>query len=425
MELLQDSKASGKHRTTLMNFLNENGLDGTAILAISRHAEVVSCEPDEFIFSQGQVEKHIYFLVEGQVGVRANVGGSYRELGERAAVCVLGEIGYFNGTAPSADVVTKGSEKTILFRLGYDNLSEIIERDPRVKDCLNRFGEMRLITQNNGFASYSFFMEMIGWKRNRFLLDHQVLPDVEQAVKSVLMPKLEKGHRILEVGDGPGIISEILLDMDPEILDGLQIFTTGLESAVTDPFTPRPSDLSKAKFSDETFDTMVALQVFNVVHADQVVEQFKIAHRLIKPGGYLFLLKVRLVNIKYAAGSSETQLFFELLETLADQNWPGARGDSPIIETTFMDADLDPLMGWNKALCVKAAADELQASDEMSQEDRELLERFLVQAKAQVFNPDTLHFHWLSAKALQAGFTVEEHAHQADLGFYYQMLYRF
>ena len=90
-----------------------------------------------------------------------------------------------------------------------------------------------------------------------------------------------------------------------------------------------------------------------------------------------------------------------------------------------MDADLDPLMGWNKALCAKAAAGELKAPDELSQENRELLERFLVQAKAQMFNPDTLHFHWLSAKALEAGFTVEETSHQADLGFYYQMLYRF
>ena len=425
MEILRDTQASGKHRTTLMNFLNENGLDGTAILAISRQADVVSCEPNEPIFSQGQEEKHIYFLVEEQVGVRANVGGSYRELGERSAVCVLGEIGYFNGTAPSADVVIKGTEQAILFRLGYDELTEIIERDPRVKDCLNLFGTMRLITQNNGFAAYSFFMDLIGWKRNRFLLDHHVLPDVERAIKSVLMPRLEKGHRILEVGDGPGIISEILLDMDPELLGGLQIHTTGLESAVTDPFTPRPSDLSRAKFSNETFDAIVALQVFNVVPADQVVEQFKIAHRLIKPGGYLFLLKVRLLNIKYRAGSSETQLFFELLESLADQVWPGAREGLPIIETIFIDADLDPLMGWNMALCAKAGASKLKAPDELSQENRELLERFLVQAKAQTFNPDTLHFHWLSAKALEAGFTVEENAHQADLGFYYQMLYRF
>lgn len=424
MEPILDRRLVADHRDQLMQFLNDNGLDGESILSISRRAEPVVCRPEEPIFRQGQDQRHVFFLVDGMVGVHILADGIARELGERRAVSVLGEISFFNGTAASANVVVKGGRDAVLFRVDYDTLDDIIANYPRVRDCLNRIGDLRLITQDNGFAAYRHFMDMIGWKHKRFGYDHQMLPIVERALRHELLPRLGPEDSLLEVGDGPGIICELLLERRPECVDCLHIQANDLEQAILRPFSPLSSDLSRARFQQHTFDILVALQVFNIVPQKTLGEQFEIARRLVRPGGYLFLVKSRLVNVSYAPGSSETELFFHHLEAIVDRYWPGVRGDGPLIETTFVDADMDPLMNWNTALCARAERGELPAHPDMSLEERELIEHLLHQASQNLFNPDELYFRWLAVKALLSGFTLEAAHHRPDVGFYYQVLYR-
>lgn len=423
MEILRDAEKAKAHRSVLMNFLNDNGLDGESILSITRQAEPVIFEPDEAVILQGKMASHVFFLVKGDVGVYARVDNEYRELGERRSVSVLGEISYFNGTAATADVVVKSREAAIAFRLTYDMLTGIIAEFPGVKDCLERIGDLRLITQANGFANFGFFMELIGNKHKRFLLDHQVLPHFEIMLRTKVLPMIQDGKTVLEVGDGPGIISELLLEYMPDAKDRLFLQSSRMEAAILDPFTPLPSDLTRAKFLRRSFDALLALQVFNVVPAENVMEQFRIARGILNPGGILALFKVRLLNISYPIGTSETHLFFNLLQQAVDRAWPDLIAGQPLIETTFLDADVDALMGWSAKLCQEAAKG-LAIPKDTEGQDRELLEKLLDQAKRQIFNPDALHFAWLALKAQGIGFSPVASEHHPDLGFYYQILRR-
>jgi len=424
METLRDSEKAKQHRGVLIRYLNENGLDGESILSISRQSEAVVFESDEAVILQGKMAEHVFFLVSGDVGVYARVDGEYRELGERKAVSVLGEISYFNNSAATADVVVKSRAPAIVFRIGYKTLSQIIEQFPNVRECLNRIGDMRLITQANGFANYGFFMDLIGNKHNRFLLDHQVLPGVDIVLRSKIAPLIKDGKTLLEVGDGPGIICELLMEMIPDAAARLFIQSNNMEQAITNPYTPLSSDLTRARFLRRSFDVLVALQVFNVVPAESVMEQFRIARAILSPGGILLLLKVRLLNLSYPTGSSETHLFFNLLHAAVNKAWPGLLDKKPVIETTFLDADVDALMGWNHVLCEQAAKGALSVPEDMEGQDRVLLQQLLEQARRQIFNPDALHFHWLGLKAQGIGFTRVTGDHEPDSGFYYHIFRR-
>ena len=424
METLRDDEQTRTSRSILIQYLNDNGLDGESILSITRQAEPVIYEPDEAVLLQGKQHPYVSFLVTGAVSVYARMEGQYRELGERGSVCVLGEIGYFNNSAPTADVVVRGPEPAIVFRLTYDQMTDIITNYPSVKENLDNIGAMRQISQSNGFADYTFFLDLIGGKRQRFLLDHQVLPHVEQVLKKEVQPRLGRNKRMLEVGDGPGILSELLAEMAPKSLKQFHVQASNMEAAIVDPYTPIPSDLGRARYLRQTFDMLLALQVFNMIPAESVMEQFRIARGLIEPGGHLIVFKVRLVNVSYAIGSSETHLFFELLESLVDRAWPGIRGKEPVIHTTFLDADMDALMGWNHAICRRAAADELEIPDSLETHNRELLAMLLDQAKHTIFSPDALHFNWLVSKASGIGFSLESSDQFPDLGFYYQVYVR-
>ncbi|MCH8068154.1 MAG: hypothetical protein IID16_02605, partial [Candidatus Marinimicrobia bacterium] len=137
---------------------------------------------------------------------------------------------------------------------------------------------LRIIKQNNGFTDYKFFMDLIGWKRNRFPMDHAVVPILEDVLRREVYPRIESGHEILEVGDGPGAISEMIYNERPDLMDQLYVQAENMEAAIMDPFPPIKSDLSRGKFLNRKFDILIALQVFNVIPADQIAEQFLIAH---------------------------------------------------------------------------------------------------------------------------------------------------
>lgn len=424
MELLRDQEHIESSRTLLLDYLNQNGLDGESILSISRQSVAYFCEPDEAIILQGKEQQCVYFLVTGGVAVYAQIEGEYRELGERDSVCVLGEISFFTGSLPTADVIVRGPEPGIVFRLDFDRLGEIIRDHPQVREMLNRIGEMRLIAQHNGFANFPGFMELIGHKRQRYLLDQRVAPLLDDLVREKLVPLIQDGKTLLEVGDGPGILSEMAVDHAPDAQERLHVQSTHMEQAVADPFTPLPSDLSRAKFLRRGFDGLVALQVFNTVPAERVMEQFRIARGLIHPGGILMLVKARVVNVNYAVGSSETHLFFELLRDLVDEAWPGLRGEEQLIQTVFLDADFDALMSWNQALIDQAGRKQLEIPPNMEGVSRTMLELLLEQARRAIFNPDAIHFAWLSEKARGMGFTLTDSEHDPDLGYYFQLYTR-
>lgn len=420
MDVLQSDARDGQYRRPLMEFLNRFGLDAAAILGLSRVAEAVQYAPGERILKQGDFDHYVYFLVEGNIRIHIETDGEVRTLGERPPVTLLGEISYFNQTPATATVEATQEAPAVLLRVAYPVFGEVIREHPGVRTTLARIGDLRIISGYNGFAGYRFFAEQIGHKHDRFALNRAVFPALERTIRSVLLPRIAGEHRLLDVGDGPGIVSELLTELRPELLPRLFIQATHLEEAITHPFTPQSSDLSRARYLRERFDHIVALQVFNVLPPDRIAEQFKLAHKLLEPDGHLLIVKLNLLSLRYGAGSADTQLLYQDLEDLLERAWPGRDEWRPLIDVSFLDADVDPLMEWNEAFCKAAPGLDIPAP--FSPSEQSMLKIVLGQAGKRIFEPDEVHFHWLLWIAGEHGFEAVSSEQEPEVSFFYQLL---
>jgi SAM-dependent methyltransferase len=422
MRVLVNNTDEAQHQRSMMEFLNTYGLDAAAILGMARRAEAVHYEPGEALLHQGKIEGYIYFLVRGNIRIRVDIGGEQRVVGERAPVTVLGEISYFNGTPATATVEVTGAGPAVVMRLSYDHFTEVLDQFPAVRATLAHIGEMRVISQFNGFIRYPYFMEMIGWKHDRFAVNRALFPTLEQAVRTVLLPRIDPGQRILEVGDGPGVVSELLHELRAELNDSLYLQATHLEEAITNPFVPQPSDLSRASYLREQFQHIVALQVFNIVPPNRIAEQFELAKRLLVPDGRLLIVKLRVLNIHYTTVTSDTRLLYQDLEELMERVWPNVMGGGPLIQVTFIDADLDPLMEWNPLFCERVISGDVKVPRGLSSAERAMLSVMVKQAHGRLFNPDEVHFHWLAWNAAKHGFRLEHSEQKPELGYFHLLL---
>jgi CRP-like cAMP-binding protein len=420
MQVLHVDPREAQYRQELMEFLNKFGLDAAAILSMARRAELVRYDPAEPILRQGQHDRFIYFLIEGNIRIHLHQDGEMRMLGERGPVTLLGEISYFNGTPATATVEPMEESAATLLRVAYPVFTEIIEEHPGVRTTLARIGDLRVISGYNGFTSYQFFMEQIGRKRDRFAVNRMLFPTLERIVRQVLLPRVEDHHRVLEVGDGPGIVSELVGEVRPALLPRLFLQATHLEEAITEPFVPQNSDLSRARYLRERFHHIIALQVFNVSPPDRIEEQFKMARKLLLPDGLLLIVKLNLLNLHYSTGTGDTRLLYQDLEDLMERAWPGMVDWRPLIQVTFLDADLDPLMEWNPVFC--KAAKNLTIPRGLSQAERGMLKVVLDQARLNLFSPDEVHFYWLSWIANGQGFEMEAMEQEPEISFFYQLL---
>jgi SAM-dependent methyltransferase len=411
MKKLKDTPELEALRGSLIQSLNDLGLNGRPILAMVRQAEPYQNHQANFVF----------FLLKGETEISLEEKGKTRVLGKSGPVTTLGEIAYFNKTPATATVTVSSKEPAVVFRLSYEDFGSIIQQHPDVRETLARIGEMRIIRQYHGFVSYSLFMELIGWRKDRFAINRAFAEDLENAVTLALLPLLTEGKRILEVGDGPGLICEMLHSAKPELLDNLFVQATHLEEAIFSPLEPQPSDFRRARRLKERFDIIIALQVFNVVSRSGVNDQLEVADRLLQPGGFLFSVKSQLLDVRYPAKNSGEMLFDDL-EVLAKKVWPGSMKANHLIETTFLDADLDPEMEWNQAVCEKAAAGKLEIPASVDEEEKFMLSLLLGQAGQRVFDPEKLHVEWLEWKAKQKGFALRKTAANPENSFFYQLL---
>lgn len=421
MKKLDDSPELQQFRTEMIQFLNEFGLNGMAILAMARIADGYSYAPGEEIVRENEHSRHIYFLMSGSAQIRVEGDRRGSSAGTREAVTMLGEIAYFNDTPATATATVAGKAPAVVFRLGYDDFSEILERFPDARGTLARIGEMRMIRHLHGFIAYRRFMDMIGWPKDRFAVNRAFAKDLDDTVNLVFKPLLKKNSRILEVGDGPGLVSEMLHGSTPDLLDRLFLQATHLESAIADPLVAQPSDFTRAQDLDEKFDAIIALQVFNIVSRHAVEGQFDIARGLLNKGGFLLAAKSQLLDITHDFGASGN-LIFNALEELVESTWPGAIGAKNLIETSFLDADLDPIMEWNKAFCGAVTAGELSVPQGTNEEDRVMLELLLEQAARQIFDPEDLHYRWLEWKAHERGFKVLRCEKHEESAFFFHLL---
>jgi hypothetical protein len=420
MEVLLSDAKDGHYRHELMEFLNRFGLDAAAILGLARVSELVRYGPGEQILKQGNFDHFVYFLIEGNIRIHLEREGESHVLGVRPPVTLLGEISYFNKTPATATVEATEDDPAVLLRVSYPVFADIIREHPGVRTTLARIGDLRVISGYNGYASYQFFTEQIGHKHDRLAVNRAVFPVLERTIRTVLLPRLKAHHRLLEVGDGPGIVSELLAELRPELLPRLFLQATHLEEAITHPFTPQSSDLSRARYLRERFNHIVALQVFNVLPPDRIEEQFKLARKLLLPDGELLIVRLNLLSLRYTSGNADTRLLYQDLEDLLESAWPGRDEWRPLINVSFLDADVDPLMGWNDQFC--KAAPNLQVTPEVSKAEQAMLNIVLKQARKHTFDPDEVHFHWLHWIATEQGFEMISSEQEPEFSFFYQLL---
>lgn len=424
MQLLQNEPGVQDFRTALMNFLNEYGLDGAAILSLARRTEPVGYEPGEVVLNQGVMDHHVYFLVKGSIMIRLLQADREETLGERGPVTLLGEISFFNGTPATATVAVTSNGPATFLRLTYEQFREVIEEYPLTKPALARIGEMRMVSQMDGFISFQRYMDMIGWRRDRLAVNRALYPHLEDTIKLRLLPRLQPEHRLLEVGDGPGIVSEIIKESEPDRLPHLFMQVTHLEDAILNPLQSYPSDFSRAKYLRETFDTIVTLQMFEHLKPDEIGRQFQQIKGHLNPDGMLLVVRLRLVDVMHVSGQQDTSLFFTGLETLVQGLWPGVIEDEPLVQVVFVDADIDPMMEWNPRFCDAAVAGRLELPESEQGAERILLGVLLAQARRRQFNPEEINFHWLVWNAAREGLALEDSVQNPEIGFYYQLFRR-
>jgi len=424
MNQAQENARLPELRTKLIQQLNESQLNGRAIMAFARAVSAVEIDPGQTLIKQHEKDPHIYFLLEGKIEVFLDEDGRERRLGERNAPSMIGEIAYFNKTPASATVKISNDAPGVLLSLSHKDFGDILEEFPDVRQNLARIGEMRIIAQYNGFVEYHMFMEMIGWLRDRFAINRGYAADVEDALKIKLLPLLNGQDKILEVGDGPGVVSELIHENRVDFLDILHLQVNDLQGAIYNPLVAKPSDLEKAFNLKESFQCIISLQVFNNLQTSQLTPQLELCHRLLKPGGYLVMIKASLLDVHYGQGTGDAYLIFGELERLLERTWPDKVSGHTVVETTFDDADLEPIMLWGPEFSKMAKDGQLPIPENVIPEERVVLEELLSQAKRGIFDPDALHFEWLALRANLAGFHLVANRENPENKFYFHIYQR-
>ena len=425
MKVIKSDVNLGEYRTNVMNFLNEFGLEAPAILSISRRVELVRFEAGEEVLTQGEHHSYIYFLVAGGINIIVKVHDREEKIGEMGPVTMLGEISYFNQIPSTATVHVDSGGEGLFLRISFEAFDEVIEDFPQIKPTLMRIGDLRVISQKDGFASYSFFMDMIGWKRDRLAINRALSPQLESTVITEFLSRLDAQDRILDVGDGPGVICEIIHNHKPEWLDNLYLQATHLEDAIVSPIESFPSDLSRAKFLREKFQAISALQIFDHLTPSEVGEQFEHAARLLENTGLLLVLKLKIVDVSHPGGMTDSTLLFQDLRDLLEMKWPGALEKSEeLVKVTFVDADFDPSMEWNPIFCDLVVENKLEPPATRDTVENILISVLMEQARLRVFNPEEIQFHWLAWHADHHGFIMESFLQRPEVGFFFQ-LYRY
>ncbi|MDH5753539.1 MAG: cyclic nucleotide-binding domain-containing protein, partial [Deltaproteobacteria bacterium] len=367
MKRLEQHEQTEDYRYALMQFLNDFGLEAPAILNIGRRCKAMICHPHEAILRQGVQNRHVYFLIEGHIHISINNKNRITELGDRGPVTVLGEISFFNSTPPTATVRAIGEKPTILLQISFDDLADVLGTYPTIRNTLARIGELRLIRQYNGFISYTLFMDYIGWKRDRLGVTRALHNRLEELVDEELIPRLGNSWKMLDCGQGPGIISEILYERDESNLERLFLQASQLEDAILNPMQAYPSDLSRTRYLTQKFNCITALQVFEYMPMEQVDRFFRRAHRLMDKGGLLLVIQLKVVPMAdEKAQKPGAKYLFHELEELVLRAWPDLTDKGPLVSVTFIDADFDPMMEWNPALAEKAAGEDIDKLDSLT-----------------------------------------------------------
>lgn len=99
--------------------------------------------PGEIIVREGDKGKSVYIIASGSVKVYTTMlSGDMVELAKLMPSEFFGEIAFLTGKPRTATIETL--EDTTILELTEDNLRELIDKHPHVRDVLQQYSEMRL-----------------------------------------------------------------------------------------------------------------------------------------------------------------------------------------------------------------------------------------------------------------------------------------
>lgn len=99
--------------------------------------------PNEVIVREGDKGKSVYIIASGSVQVYTTMlAGDKVVLAKLMPSEFFGEIAFLTGKPRTATIET--IEETTILEMTEDKLSELIQKQPRVRDVLQKYSEMRL-----------------------------------------------------------------------------------------------------------------------------------------------------------------------------------------------------------------------------------------------------------------------------------------
>ncbi|MBU5455399.1 class I SAM-dependent methyltransferase [Caproiciproducens sp. MSJ-32] len=145
---------------------------------------------------------------------------------------------------------------------------------------------------------YNRIYKEIGFKTEIERLKKQAYLGHKKEIRMLKMLGLKDKSNILEVGCGPGFYTKILLKAFPNSnitsSDKDENFLRYADKSFDDSYIERlafvKDDITKSSLPDEYFDFVIARFVFQ--HLDKPVEALKEIHRLLRPGGKVFIIDV-------------------------------------------------------------------------------------------------------------------------------------
>jgi ubiquinone/menaquinone biosynthesis C-methylase UbiE len=134
-----------------------------------------------------------------------------------------------------------------------------------------------------------------------------------------LLPLLQPGMDVLDVGCGPGTITvDLAQRVDPGHVTGIDVVAVADQAAAPDNVTFTTGDVYALEFADASFDVVHAHQVLQ--HLTRPIDALREMRRVLKPGGTLAVRDSDYAAFAWAPDEPLLERWMELYQSITRRN---------------------------------------------------------------------------------------------------------